>query len=1091
MSFGRCGLLFGVLLLAGAASVLPARDAAAGAPEPPLMPPAGKKVDPGKLPGDGLIEITPEKLQELLDEIARLKGKLKTPPAKCYLLNGRVEDGFALFKVDFVFHAERPDAVIALACGQAKVKAAQQQDGRTPILTADADGFLVQVEKPGDYTVTLDVSLALTQRAGGGRGFELDLPRAVVTRLEMDLPADARAPHVNGKDLSETSLTLKNNRLEGPLGPESKLEVTWQGTPPVGVAPLLTARARVVVRIEDGAWTTTADLILHAQGGPVKQWVVVTPPGFEVKPSPADQQRVQSVNRADVPGAVQYTVQLKDPSDADLTLTATALRAPLTAGKRALVGPFLVRGASRQSGMVLVSAAGVNAGLVLHPHADLSARDLTDDERRADPRLTAAYEYGVAPSSQPWLEVEAGSTSGSLKTRTVYTFTLGRIGAGPPEWRLTADFTVSPAVDRLDVQLPSSFELLSAAPDEVEKVEPNKDRVAHIKLAKDSAGSSRGSIKGRYTATPPAAVPGKPASLSLSLPRPLATRDANPQIDVNAPEDVELAAPADVELAVKEVHKLRWFPRETPAEAIVAWKPYQPEMHVSSVIDVTLHSQTAEVLQELHLRFPRTAPKQLTLRIPESIGRGLEVLGGASLVDDPAPLPAAGGGWMARALKLQGTGLDQLVTLKYGFPIPEKTFDVPLAVVELATDGDAHVRVWGDSGRLPLPPGGAWSEQDVEVVQGKNRLPVLVLASTRPDAPLRLTLSDSPSEAAATVLVDRALFRAALEDGDWDFRASYLVRQLANPILDVELPPGESKLKVTFDGHEVSYERVEESVQGGATRRLARLRLGTAFVQKPAVLEVDFKVQTGRTSNGAGPTTLQPPLLVGDLLQAPTRWQVTLPSDCVPLAPEGGATARWTLGWRGWLPAPRQAAVNADLERWFAGADAPDWPEGTADHPSLVCWQVAGQPLTVVYLPEWAWLAICSLPLLLLGLLLFRLARRAHSGRRWAAFWFWVLVILLASAIGVAWVFRPTILYAVAYGCEVGAGVLLVMLLFQALRMERYRRQIVFLPNFRRARTGSSLVRANGSLRPANEPSTIDAPRAAGSSQQPGERAKQ
>ncbi len=99
----------------------------------------------------------------------------------------------------------------------------QQQDGQNAnAFSSDANGFLVRVDKPGDYEVSLDLSLPLAQRVDGSRGFELDLPRAVITHLEMDLPADARAPRALGnKDAAETSLTFKNGRLEGFLGSES------------------------------------------------------------------------------------------------------------------------------------------------------------------------------------------------------------------------------------------------------------------------------------------------------------------------------------------------------------------------------------------------------------------------------------------------------------------------------------------------------------------------------------------------------------------------------------------------------------------------------------------------------------------------------------------------------------------------------------------------------------------------------------------------------------------------------------------------------------------------------------------------------
>ena len=231
MSSRRYGWLFGALLLAGTVAA-----------DPPLMPPAGQKAEDAKTTADAALAPTDStadakqvvlsyaKYKELLDEIARLKAKVKPiPPAKCRLFNGRVEGGLVFFTAEFGFHAERPDAVFALACGQAKALSAQQQpDGRTPLISSDQDGFQVQVEKPGDYQVSLDLSLPLSQRPGG-KGLQLDLPRTVVTKLEMDLPADARAPRLGGKELSDTSLTFKNGHLDGPLGPADKLDLSWQG----------------------------------------------------------------------------------------------------------------------------------------------------------------------------------------------------------------------------------------------------------------------------------------------------------------------------------------------------------------------------------------------------------------------------------------------------------------------------------------------------------------------------------------------------------------------------------------------------------------------------------------------------------------------------------------------------------------------------------------------------------------------------------------------------------------------------------------------------------------------------------------------
>src|SRR5207302_1669751 len=159
-----------------------------------------------------------------------------------------------------------------------------------------------------------------------------------------------------GKDLSETSLTLENGQLKGPIGAADKLDLTWQGPPPVGVGPLQTARARVTVRVEDDWMHTDAELVLHAQGGPVKSWVVVVPPG-----------------------------------------------------------------------------------------ADLTPRELTEDERRADPKLSAAYEFGVAPATGPWLEVEPALAHAAVKTQAGYVLALGHTGPGGAlEWQATTTLTLTP-----------------------------------------------------------------------------------------------------------------------------------------------------------------------------------------------------------------------------------------------------------------------------------------------------------------------------------------------------------------------------------------------------------------------------------------------------------------------------------------------------------------------------------------------------------------------------------------------------------------------------------------------------------------------
>jgi hypothetical protein len=264
------------------------------------------------------------------------------------------------------------------------------------------------------------------------------------------------------------------------------------------------------------------------------------------------------------------------------------------------------------------------------------------------------------------------------------------------------------------------------------------------------------------------------------------------------------------------------------------------------------------------------------------------------------------------------------------------------------------------------------------------------------------------------------------------------------------------------------------------------------------VLEVSYQLEPGRTGGGPLRTLLRSPTLLGHPGVVPTLWEVSLPSAWVPLAPEAGPGVERTWGRRGWLLAPHLAVTDANLERWFTGSAAEDGTPAT--HPSLVCWRDGSADLAVTHVPQQVWLLVCSLGLLAVGLFLSwltwpadprSLAEPRTRGRL-------VLPVLALAAVAViaGVLLWPTALAYVAYGCQPGAAVLLAVAGLQWLLHERYRRQVVFLPSFSRGRTeppsgrtGSSRPREVPPEQPESragrtpgEPSTVDAPRPAGSS---------
>src|SRR5262249_39501934 len=149
------------------------------------------------------------------------------------------------------------------------------------------------------------------------------------------------------------------------------------------------------------------------------------------------------------------------------------------------------------------------------------------------------------------------------------------------------------------------------------------------------------------------------------------------------------------------------------------------------------------------------------------------------------------------------------------------------------------------------------------------------------------------------------------------------------------------------------------------------------------------------------------------------------------------------------LLAARLNCTNADLEREFEetlpadlrrGGEPPDGE--SAGTPALVCWQDAVGPIALTHAPRLAWLLVCSLGLLIPGLGLYWSARPQPGDAGQMAPWFWPILALGTLATAVAILFWPTALWAIVFGCEPGAVVLLGMIGFQWFLHQRYRRQI-------------------------------------------------
>jgi hypothetical protein len=1076
-----------------------------GAVQPAADNSARRSLDGVKLPPNAVIVVTeemrealklvprafvlsPEEYQKLLDELQRLRGqpraeKLVTPTV-CRV-TGKVEGDLARLLVEFEFHTEARNALVGLGCTLGHPRSVSL-DGHLPALQWTTDRYLLQVDEPGAHKATLDLDLAVKPSGTGGtqRGFTLDLPRAPVTTLELDVPAAAKEVRVGRATIAtRPHEDARFRRLEaGALGSVDQLDVSWKGpaSGPTG-PPLLSAEGQIAVQVlSENAVKTTAEIKLEVLRGQVAQWQLQVPPQAVVRLKNPDD-RAATIE----PKGNLQIIRLKEPTAEPLTVVVEQEQS--RGGGPVAVGPFHVLGAYRQRGTILVAVPPDIRPRYL-PRSEVSPREVTPRDGGPEFRPTAAFTYwNLAPPEKPQappplLRMEFQAVRGMLDTRADHTLSLTERG-----WRVTSRFTVRPPlrgeVKELVVELPPGLR-------RDERRHPNEPafdiqeraegREAVITLEEKQTGAFTLTLEGDL---PPPVAEAHEAALELPRLKLEQAIDRGGEITVALPPDLELLSPG-AEGVRRDGHNRWTLPVErTPGRVNVGWRPYRPDLPFDARVNVELAGAQARVRHELWAPGPQAFPAQVSLRVPEALADQFKV------AERGEPVPGAREGTLRLIKVTEPVSRNRPLVLEYwfGLPAPGQPFPVPLVAPAKATRGDIHVRVWSDPGLLPLAEGGAWQVGPAEPVEGHNRLPDLCLQGTRPDLPLVLRLSDAGTVPSAGVTVERALIRATVEQaGQHRYWASFRLSQLRAPHLDLELPaaPSALGLKVLLDGVAVPWHPVPDG--GGAdTTRLARLTISPHLLARPAVLDVIYQITPSLpAARGSGyalgnvalQTTLHAPQLRG-CDHGPVRWDVRLPANWVPIYTGGGFQFEQRWGWRGWLLAPQPAVGSAELEHWFAGDTAERPPEAQADAgpPSVVCWRTDLEPLRLNHAPQQAWLLVCSLAVLAIGLgLYFLLVQRGL---------YWPVVVLLgvvAALVGLVW---PNVLAVIFYGCQPGLVVLLLVFTVLWLLQRRYRRQVVFLPAFTRTKSGSSLIRS--SHRPRGEPTTVDAaPPLAGSSSQ-------
>ncbi len=1103
----------------------------------PLRPEAPKQ-SPTPQP-DGVILMTRDKWQELLDENARLKAQAKPKPiapSRCTLA-ARLDGDVVRIHAQFAFSTSERRAVVALGCRQANPTGASL-DGQLPFLQLIEDGWTVQVPTPADnHELTLDLEVPVTSK-GAERGFELALPGAAITLLDLDLPADFKAARVGDQTVTLKSGENKTAHLSRmPLGPIERLEVAWQpaGTNPVS-SPVLSANCRMTVQVSEAAVNGRADVTLRTLAGRTDQYVLLVPPQAEVRvPATDDPQRsrIQAIDPPS-PGKPLRTIRLKEATSDPVRVQVIYSEPRAPGSNTVVVRPVALVGATRQLGNLLLSKAPdlqLRYDVRADPQVSINQRDVTEDERQRDANVAAAFTWWnvVLPRdpSQPvpgLLTLEVEKLKGTAEARVSQTLALVR---SDPErklvWRVRTRIDVTPArpsaLEALQIQIPQGYEydaglgvqVEPGAVQSVELPEPGKSvlRVVLERQTRPFALTFEGSF---------APLDAREEQVSLKLPAPLNMLDRGGDVRVTVPADFKLV-PARPDDPIWEahvslfqpnrpvvLHERTWTSRRIPTDVDLAWRPY-PELTVDGTVDLVLLGRQVQVVHRLALRATPLPDEQLMLRVPEEITRGLEVLGPEKTIfrleEVATMLQPARDGFSTWLLKPRRPPLSPLplnpLVLRYTVPLPAPAPEaahqgrqtlrlaVPLARPERAARILTTVRAWGQPGVGLAPATDRWEVQPIRVVPERDSLPALILSGSGADLPVALELTEPDAASlVGLVQVDRALVRVTVsEDGTQLYQAGFLLGLLRAPYLDVELPAPvpavgfKASLRLandngTYEEKGILPQVVNESGQPVNSSRIARLDIQPYLIRRQTVLEVSYQLPPPTS----GLTRLlQSAFQPPSLRGDPGRFPVTWEVDL----PER------------WLPLPADSGLAIEqrfgLRGWLAGPRA-SATRGDLERRLYPADLGREESSTDAHVPTLVESASALEPVRLahcpqlVWLLLVSAAAIALGLTLYLTAWsrLWPVGVALALALVVlvllAAVFWPGLLTAVFFGAEPGLVVLLAVLLVQWVLHHRYHRQVVFMPGFRRLQTGSSLVRGS-SQRPRGEPSTVDVPPAA------------
>lgn len=834
-----------------------------------------------------MVVLPPEKYQEIMDELSKLKEQqveVKSQAPSLAQITGKVEGGLAKLKIRFSFQTEKPASTVFLGCAQGQASSAMMA-GKIPLLKKNQDGFVVIVESPGAHDLDLELLVAV-RNLGENQSFELDLPGAAITQMELDMPAGTLNPKITSKSNQEALVNFKGNRLSATLGPLTLFQTTWKSSQRDSQPKALTSETNILVRLDDKIFNARAEIKIGALGGRLDVLDLVVPLGSEMRPfSPADEARISSIEKIDQKFASYRKIKLKDSSSDPLRVVVESQANIPVNGGQLPIGPYMLSGAIRQTGVILISNQGNDLKVSNQPRGEIISQEVTAQDKQRDPNTFASFRYWnhpfqekpgalTGPNSLSLLDLQLDLIRGILEVKTINTVRMARRDNNQWFWNITTTFDCTPVrtgSDKIEIRVPSGItydENKGPVPSNIirDVAYDSKTGKLQVQFSQELLNHFQFSLDFQEAFTPDELV-------RVTLPQPMQVRDRGGVINLVTPDDYHLFTGeklnASLDLVSNETHKQVWKSDKFVQKLDAILKLADDKTQVRQTVDIHLNGSGTICRQQMHLQFLGRVPTMVALSVPAEISDRMHLLKGGRIEG----LDAKTG---ILSVALSGSNKETDLEFEYEYPVLPDAMSLRFSLPGLLNSiEDTQVRLWARPGMTIISNNDRWREHPIEVVAKNPRLPNACFQGEKNARILEVELSAGSPFGPA---MGKILARAKLDRNQVMYRVSYHYKNSMEQNLEFIMPANFQDARLTVNGLDMNWQYVTQG------KNRTKVSLPQGLVEKPFVLEWEYLVPRPMGIFSSFQNQLSIPVFENQAVGV--DWWIKLPSGRVALLPE-------------------------------------------------------------------------------------------------------------------------------------------------------------------------------------------------------------